>query len=267
MLSQCPRNIFIKVEKVKDHGIAVLAGFSKLPSKSNLYGFLDKISVARAEKFGIACAKAFKTQGIFNGKTVNLDCHLISYFGDLKIVKDKHPTRNTIMQGIKAFIIQDQDTGNPIFGRVEYPRKGLKSETVAVPLLEIARNILPNLEKVIFDKWFLVGSLMEYLDKKMNLKYVTLIKLYNNRIEEMKSIPKDEFGPLVGTDRLIAFKDTTLRNFSGSTKLGVVCFLEDGKEKYHGYLTNDYESSEGRILNEKSWRWRIENFFKDYDFL
>jgi len=50
-------------------------------------------------------------------------------------------------------------------------------------------------------------------------------------------------------------------------KLIVVCFLEDGVEKYHGYLTNDYESSEVQILNEKSWRWRIENFFKDFDFL
>jgi hypothetical protein len=88
-----------KVEKVKDHGIAVLVGFSKLPSKSNLYDFLDKISVARAEKIQIACAKAFEKEGIFKGRTVNLDGHLISYFGDLKIVKDKHPTRNVIMRG------------------------------------------------------------------------------------------------------------------------------------------------------------------------
>jgi hypothetical protein len=29
---------------------------------------------------------------------------------------------------------------------VKYPRKGLKPETFAVPLLEIARNILPNIE-------------------------------------------------------------------------------------------------------------------------
>ena len=62
-------------------------------------------------------------------------------------------------------------------------------------------------------------------------------------------------------------KDTTLRNFSGSTKLIVVCFLEDGIEKYHGYLTNDYESREEQILNEKSRRWRIENLFKDFIFL
>ena len=111
-----------------------------MPSKSNLYGLLDKTTVASAEKFGIACAKGLKKEGIFKGRTVNLDGHLISYFGDLKLVN-------------------------------------------------------------VFDKWFSVGSLLEYRDKKMNLKYVTLIKLYDNRIEEMKSIPKAEFEPLVGTDR------------------------------------------------------------------
>jgi hypothetical protein len=68
-------------------------------------------------------------------------------------------------------------------------------------MLEITKDILPDLEKVVFDKWFSVGSLLDHLDKMMNLKFVTLIKLHQNRIEEMKSIPKDEFKPLVGSDR------------------------------------------------------------------
>jgi len=256
-----------KVEKIKDHGIAAFAGLPRVPSKSHLCGFLDQITVTGAEKFEIASTKEFKKLGIFKGETINMDAHLISYFGDLKIGKDKHPTRNTIMRGIKAFIIQDQDTGNPVFGRVEYPRKGLKPETITVPMLEIARNILPDMEKVVFDKWFSVGSLLEYLDKDMRLKFVTLMKLHENRIEEMKSIPVEEFKSLVGTDRSIAFKDTTLRNFSGSTKLIVVKFFDSGEEKYHGYLTNDYEESEAQIIDESRWRWRIENFFKECDFL
>ncbi len=204
---------------------------------------------------------------IFKGKIINLDGHFIGYFGKSKIGKDKHPTRNISMKGIRAFFSQDQETGNPIFARVAYPRKGLTPEIVTIPMLENIKDILPEMEKVVFDKWFSVGSLLEYLDKKIKLKYVTLIKLYENRIEEMKSIPKDEFKPLVGTDRLIGFKETNLRNFSGNMKLIVVRFFEDGIEKYYGYLTNDYESSEEQILNEKSWRWRIENFFKNCNFL
>ena len=256
-----------KGETIKDYGIAAIAGFSKMPSKSYLHKFLDLITVSCGENFQIVSAKAFKKIGIFKGKIINLDGHFIAYFGKSKIGKDKHPTRNISMGGIKAFFSQDQETGNPIFARVAYPRKGLTPENVTIPMLQIVKDILPEMEKVVFDKWFSVGSLLEYLDKKMNLKYVTLIKLYENRIEEMKSIPKEEFRPLIGSDRLIAFKDTTLRNFSGGMKLIVVRFFEDGIEKYYGYLTNDYESSEEQILDEKSWRWRIENFFKNCDFL
>jgi hypothetical protein len=256
-----------KGETIKDYGIAAIAGFSKMPSKSYLHKFLDQITVSYAENFQIVSAKAFKKIGIFKGKIINLDGHFIAYFGKSKIGKDKHPTRNISMAGIKAFFSQDQETGNPIFARVAYPRKGLTPENVTIPMLQIVKDILPEMEKVVFDKWFSVGSLLEYIDKKMNLKYITLIKLYENRIEEMKSIPTEEFKPLIGSDRLIAFKDTTLRNFSGSMKLIVVRFFEDGIEKYYGYLTNDHESSEEQILDEKSWRWRIENFFKNCDFL
>lgn len=256
-----------KVDNLKDHGIAVLSGFSKLPSKSYFHEFLNKITVSGAENFEITSAKAFNKFGLFKGKIVNMDANIISYFGDVKIGKTKHGTRNISMRSIMAFVIQDQETGNPVFVRVKYPRKGLKPKNLTVPMLEITKDILPNLEKVVFDKWFSVGSLLDYLDKTMNLKFVTLIKLHQNRIDEMKSIPKDEFKPLVESDRLIAFKDTTLRNYTGNTKLIVVNFVDDGEEKYCGYLTNDYESTEKRIIEEKSWRWRIENYFKECDFL
>ena len=256
-----------KVDNLKDHGIAVLSGFSKLPSKSYFHEFLNKITVSSAENFEITSAKAFNKFGLFKGKIVNLDANIISYFGDMKIGKTKHGTRNISMRSIMAFVVQDQETGNPVFVRVKYPRKGLKPKNLTVPMLEITKDILPNLEKVVFDKWFSVGSLLDHLDKTMNLKFVTLIKLHQNRIEEMKSIPKDEFKPLVESDRKIAFKDTTLRNYTGNTKLIVVNFVDDGEEKYCGYLTNDYESTEERIIEEKSWRWRIENYFKECDFL
>ena len=48
-----------KVEKIKDHGITAFAGLPRVPSKSHLCEFLDLITVAGAEKFGIARAKEF----------------------------------------------------------------------------------------------------------------------------------------------------------------------------------------------------------------
>jgi hypothetical protein len=72
-------------------------------------------------------------------------------------------------------------------------------------------------------------------------------------------IPKEEFRKLVGENAMIAFKDTSLR-------IHRRCKAHRGqkeggrREKYYGYLTNDYKSSEEQIIREKGWRWRIENF-------
>lgn len=256
-----------KAENLKDHGLAAVAGFSRLPSKSYFFDFLDRITQSGAEDFEIASASAFKKMGIYRGRIANLDSHIIGYFGNLRIGKEWHPTRGKVMRGIKAFFSQDQETGNPVFARVEYPRRGLKPEDIALPMLETTRRVLPGLEKALFDKWFSAGSLLEYLDKRMKLKFVTLLKLFGNRIDEMKEIPKEEFRELTGEEAMIAFKDTNLRNYTGDVKLIVVQKEEEGEEKYYGYLTNDYESSEEQIIKEKSYRWRIENFFKHCDFL
>ncbi len=92
-----------KVDNLKDHGIAVVSGFSKLPSKSYFHEFLNKITISGAENFEITSAKAFNNFGLFKGKIVNLDAHIISYFGDMKIGKTKHGTRNISTRSIMAF--------------------------------------------------------------------------------------------------------------------------------------------------------------------
>jgi len=50
--------------------------------------------------------------------------------------------------------------------------------------------------------------------------------------------------------RQVAFKDTDLRNYEGTSKLIVIRFEEDGEEKYYGDLTNDMTSTEETIIEE-----------------
>jgi len=51
---------------------------------------------------------------------------------------------------------------------------------------------------------------LDYIDKEMGLKYVILLKLYQNRVEEMKSIPAEQFREM-GDERKITFIRTHLR--------------------------------------------------------
>jgi hypothetical protein len=114
------------VDNLKDYGIAALAGFSKLPSISYFHEFLNKITISGAENFEITSAKVFNKFGLFKGKIVNLDANIISYFGDMKIVKTKHGTRNISMRAIMAFVV---GSGNrqPCFCESDISKEGIET--------------------------------------------------------------------------------------------------------------------------------------------
>lgn len=254
------------IDGLKDKGFPVLCGLGKIPDPSFFYRFLAGVKTTGAEEFIVECSKKFVETCLNIGRVVNLDGKFLGYFGKKKIGKTKHPTRNIVLPGLNVFVVQDQETKNPIFLRVKYP--GLKARDVGIPLLERTIEIVGegHLEKVIWDRWFSVGALLDYLDKYLKLKYVTILRLHQNRIEEMKEIPLCEFRT-IADGRQVAFKNTDLPNYEGKAKLIVIRFEEDEEEKYYGYLTNDTTSTEETLIEEYDHRWRIECLFKELEFL
>ncbi len=254
------------IDGLKDKGFPAFCGLGKLPDPSFFYRFLQGVKTRGAEDFIVECSKKFVETKLNIGRVINLDGKFLGYFGKKKIGKTKHPTRNIVLPGLNVFAVQDQETKNPIFLRVKYP--GLKAIDVGIALLERTMEIVGEgrLKKVIWDRWFSVGALLDYLDKYMNLKYVTIMKMYQNRIEEMKEIPVSKFR-MMADGRQVAFKTTDLRNYEGKAKLIVIRFEEDEEEKYYGYLTNDWTSTEETLIDEYDHRWRIECLFKEIEFL
>jgi hypothetical protein len=219
------------IDGLKDKGFPALCGLGKLPDPSFFSRFLQGVKTRGAEDFIVECSKKFVETGLNRGRVVNLDGKFLGSFGKKKIGKTKHPTRNIVLPGLNVFAVQDQETRNPLFLRVRYP--GLKAIDVGIPLLERTLEIVGEgqLEKVIWDRWFSVGALLDYLDKYMDLKYVTILGMHQNRIEEMKEIPLSEFRTMAD-GRQVAFKDT-----------------------------------EETIIEEYDHRWRIECLFKELAFL
>ena len=158
------------IDGLKDKGFPALCGLGKLPDPSFFYRFLQGVKTRGAEDFIVECSKKFVETGLNRGRVVNLDGKFLGYFGKKKIGKTKHPTRNMVLPGLNVFAVQDQETRNPLFLRVRYP--GLKAIAVGIPLLERTMEIVGEgqLEKVIWDRWFSVGALLDYLDKYMDLK-------------------------------------------------------------------------------------------------
>jgi hypothetical protein len=254
-----------RIGNIQDLGLAVASGLPKLPSFSFYHQFLDSIKLKDSEVFLEDIAKEFVNTGLIKGNWINFDSKFIGVWGKRRIPKGKHPTRNISMKGIDTYVVQDQDTGCPIIIRCEYLRKS--PDMIGRIMLSKVSDILGNrLEGAVFDRWFSCGSLLNFIDKEIKIKFVTVLRLQNNRIEEMKKIPKEEFKEMLDK-REITFIHTNVRNYEGNVRLVVVHFEENGEDKYYGYLTNDEETPCELILKRYNRRQKIENFFDEANFL
>lgn len=254
-----------KLKNINDIGLAVLSGFRKLPSDSFYHNFLESIKLKDSENFNKCVAKEFVKNGLIKGNFVNFDSKFIAFWGKRRIPEGKHPTRKTTMRGIDIFITQDQNTRCPIILHAEYPRK--KPEVVGKVMMNLTCEILgDNLECAIFDKWFSVGALLNYINKEIKIKFITVLRLRKNRIKEMKQIPVDKF-KLMDDGRKITFIYTNVKDYEGKVRLVVIHFEEDGEKKYYGYLTNDIKEIPEMILKRYNRRQKIENFFDEANFL
>ncbi len=145
-----------------------------------------------------------------------------------------------------------------------YP--GQKATEVGQQMMEATREIIPD-KGITFtmDKWFSVGELLEHIHQG-GQKFVTLIKRYKNRIEEMERIPIEEFRRLTTKMGITSIK-VRLRNYSQNARLVVTEDLREGVRTLYGYLTNDEDTEEEKIREMYSRRWGIEFWFDEGEFL
>jgi len=136
--------------------------------------------------------------------------------------------------------------------RASIPRASLHRRKtpvdVALPLIDATLKVVDTKDvRFIFDRWFSVGQLLEFLDKNYQVEFVTLLRLHRNRVKEMQRIPKDRFRRLNDTQR-IAPATTSIRNYTGKLKL-IVIEEEDEDPPLRGYLTNVQEDIEPRLIS------------------
>ncbi|PIZ13772.1 MAG: hypothetical protein COY53_03075 [Elusimicrobia bacterium CG_4_10_14_0_8_um_filter_37_32] len=73
---------------------------------------------------------------------------------------------------------QDQETTNPIFLTAKYP--GGSPVDIAKKMLISTKEIVKEdensspMEKVVFDKWFSVGNLLDWINRGLKIYFVTL---------------------------------------------------------------------------------------------
>jgi len=248
-----------------DPGLAVLSGLAKLPTDTVAHDSLNSIPIVYSDKFWEECSKKFVQTGLILGKRVILDKKFIPFWGKMEMRKDQHATRHINMKGIDLFLTYDLNARCCIYKQEDYP--GNKPGEVGILMLDKTDKIVEGkLEWAVMDKLFCIGELLDYLNRRLKIEFVTALKLYKKRIKEMKEIPVEQFRKMAD-GRKITFIHTKYKDYNGKLRLVVIHFEEEGESKYYGYLTNDEQSSDELVLQGYNQRQNIENFLDETSFL
>lgn len=175
-----------------DVGMAVLSGLAHLPEDSVGHDFLNTISMCDSDKFWKGCAKKFVETGLIIDKRVILDKKFIAFWGKEKMRKDQHGTRHQQMKGVGLYVSYDLDGKSRIYKMEEYPG-GRRTDAGMSMIKETYKILGGKLERMIFDKFFSIGNLLDYLNRTIEIKFVTVIILRKKRIKEMADIPVERF--------------------------------------------------------------------------
>ena len=129
-------------------------------------------------------------------------------------------------------------------------------------LISLTKDILAEEFLMVADKEWYCGSLIDELHKLHGITVLVPVKNTKKRLEEFEAVALDKYDKTVWGN--IATVYTTMNNFDGP----LMMFLKKRRDgKYFALLTSENEMTSDTAMPTYTKRWRIENFFKDNDFL
>ena len=256
---------FGQLKRIKDLGLAAASGLPAYPDQSHLSRFLGLPKMECVDDFIKAVGSHQFEIGYLKGEVLTCDTHLVKYNGKIDVQKDMIPQAGKACKSLRIYAVVDEGYRNPVYLSCGYP--GKRAFEVGKKLIDSTIDILPADKKTrfVFDKWFSVGELLNYIKEKKQ-DYITLIRRHENRIKEMEEIPAQKFKRI--TDNLgITHIPVRLRNYRGQARLTVVELFANGERKLFGYLSNNQEISDRQIVQEYSDHWDIEFLFDELNYL
>jgi hypothetical protein len=249
-----------KLSCCQDIGLAVLAGLPKLPTPASMHQFLNQIKPGQLLKTKLSFARALRKMGMLPGRIINIDMHVIEYFGKEKLPKGHHGTKNKPVRCWCSLNAQDQETMNPIYQEVFLSH--LNPIELLPGFIKKIREIIGQVAyfTIVFDRGFFKGALFQELQSMQRVRFITLAKGYKKIIEQLEAIPATHFKELCNGKAVV---DTFLHITDCDSPLRtiVIKLLDTGK--LIGILTNDQKTPDSELILRYARRWRIENLFKD----
>lgn len=254
-----------QLDGLRDDGFDMLNGLPFIVSPASEYRYFENLQTHSIRDFLEAMGRRRQQLGFFQGEIVNFDGHCRRTFTKVKMPKS---WMTKLQQGVKAirlYVSQDQLTQEPVM--LSWGYSGYQVSMATPDLAAATQRILAQNFLSVMDAEFCVGHLLQYLDGNLRLRILLPVKRSPSRRQEMEEIPLEQFRR-VSEQLKISQVHTRLKDFQGTLTLLVERFQnQEGEIRYVGFLSTDERSAEELLLKVYPRRWRIENWFKENDFL
>lgn len=249
------------VDSVSRTDFGLLAGLPFLPSPSTQYRYLQNVPVKEALDFQVSLGRKLVEFGqITPGFPVNIDGHNIKTYSRKEMKLSFITKEGRYSKAIRTFYTQDQNSKKPLMAMATY--SGTSVSQVTRRLISLTKDILDRNFLMVADKEWYCGQLIDELHKQYGITVLVPAKKTKKRLEEFEAVALDKYDQTVWGN--IATVYTTMNNFAGP----IMMFLKKRRDgKYFALLTSENEMSSDTAMPTYTKRWRIENFFKDNDFL
>jgi hypothetical protein len=254
-----------ELDGLRDDGFDMLNGLPFIVSPASEYRYFENLQTHAVYDFLCAMGQRRQALGFFDGQIVNFDGHCRRTFTQVKMPKTWMTKLQQGAKAIRVYVSQDQITREPVM--LTWGYSGYTVGMATPNLAATTRRILGQEFLSVMDAEYCVGQLLHYLDHDLRLRVLVPVKQNPSRCREMEEIPGDQF-QRVCQQLEIAQVQTRLKDFSGKLTLLVERVQEeDGQFRYVGFLSTDERSARELLLEVYPRRWRIENWFKENDFL
>lgn len=249
------------IDSVSRADFGLLAGLPFLPSPSTQYRYLQGISCKSALDFQVSMGQKLVDLGqVTPGFPVNIDGHNVSTYSRKEMKQSYITKEGRYGKAIRCFYTQDQHSKKPLMAMAAYSGTAVAQTTSKIA--EMTRDILNQEFVLVADKEWYCGQLIHELHEQYGVHVLVPAKKTKKRMDEFDSISFEKYHKSsLGN---IAAVYTTMKDFDGPLKM----FLKKQPDgKYFALITPEQEMDANTAMPVYTKRWRIENYFKENEFL
>lgn len=248
-------------EHAFDPALGLFAGLNVLPKCTALstYSYsLDEIHINRLQQ---AFVQRSSRQGLYDGKTINLDFHTVPHYGDQSVLEEHWAgARGRVMKGALTLFAQDAQSKLLLYTAADIQKEEADDQVLTFLSFwkRVRRGVKPTL---IFDSKFTTYRNLSKLNQQ-GVKFITLRRRGHKLMAELEKVSFWKRITIANEKRkyqnpLVFESQVPLREYDGEVRQ--IIMRGNGREKPAFIITNDQEAPVELLVGTYARRWRVEN--------